>query len=153
MSWVDSYLMRRTMKTAKALPDIASAPHLTAWPVSMQISRCRQKATLQDISSKGLSDLVCNGWHCNLNPEFNCLSVNLVAGQRKSLCHWIKKFSMLGHEHCILVQLPKTEVLLYRPVCTQASEDYLCFHYLNRIYRPWKQFTFNKESYHGQEET
>ena len=133
MSWVDSYLMRRTMKTAKTLPDISADPHLTVWPLMMQISRCRQKATIQDISPRGLSDLVCNGWHCALNPEFNCLSLNLMAGQRKSLHHWVQKFSMLGHEHCILVKLPKTEVLLYRPICTQASEDYLCFHYLNRV--------------------
>ena len=133
MSWLDSYLMRRTMKTSKTSPATASAPHMTAWPLTMQISRCRQKATLQDLSSKGLSNLVCNGWHCSLNPEFNCLSLNLVAGQRQSLHHWVQKFGMLGHENCLVVQLPKTQVLLYRPMCTTNSEDYICFHYLNRI--------------------
>lgn len=125
--------MKRIIKTSKTSFVPALASHMTVWPLTMQISRHGQKATLHDLSVKGLSDLVCADWHCSLNPEFNRLAFNLVAGQRQSLHYWVKKFGMLGHENCLVVQLPKTQVLLYRPVCTTNGDDYICFHYLNRI--------------------
>lgn len=121
------------MKAAKSLPDVLSAPHFTVWPASLQVSRNNQRATLLDTSPKPLSELLCRGWRCSLNPEFNCLYVDLLPGQRRSMHYWVKRFGMLGHEHCLLARLPRTQVLLYRPVCTYSGEDSLCFHYLNRV--------------------
>lgn len=123
------------MKVAKSLPDVLSTPHFTVWPASLQMSRNKQKATLHDTSSKPLTNLLCRSWRCFLNPEFNCLYVDLLPGQRKSMHYWVRRFGMLGHDHCILVQLPKTQVLLYRPVCAYSGDDSLCFHYLNRVPR------------------
>ncbi len=119
---------------AKAIPKITMGSQFVgAWPAVLQTSRRKQKAILHDMSSHPLADLCCEQWECVLNPEFNSLSLRLGQGKH-DLHYWAKKFGMLGHTHCLAVQLPKSQVLLYRPVCVRADGDYICFQYLNRVH-------------------
>lgn len=127
--------MSHTTIATKSLSDTSAALYLDTWPATSQTSQCNSQVTLQDLGSRALSNLLCSSWHCALNPEFNCLSLNLRSGQRKSLNCWVKKFGMLGHVHCLRVTLGTHQVLLYRPVCTYFDKDFICFHYLNRVPR------------------
>jgi len=119
---------------AKTIPKISvDSAFAGAWPVSLQVSRRRQQIILSDMSSHPLADLCCGQWECVLNPEFNSLFLSPAKGQNRFLRYWAKKFGMLGHTHCLAVQLPKSQVILYRPVCVQADGDRICFQYLNRV--------------------
>lgn len=91
---------------------------------------------MKDLGHKPLRQLKVCRWYTSQNTEFVRLRAYAAPGSQRLLLRYAERFSMLGHEHNLLVRLGEEDLLwLTRPVCTQHGKNYLVLEFLRRSVR------------------
>jgi hypothetical protein len=103
----------------------------TSWPKGLPtgvITPCKLIWT----DTEALPPLNARGWHLVQNPDFNQLILGLGENDIHVARKWLNRLQLLGQTENILLSFDKTDIQLYRPVCTFFTDTEITLHYLHK---------------------
>lgn len=104
--------------------------HLS-WPAGLApavTTACK----LIDTNKQPLAPLNAKQWFLTQNPDFNRLILVLADNDVRVAKRWINKLQLLGQPDNIILSFDKTDIQLYRPVCTFFTNTEITLHYLHK---------------------